>query len=454
MRRILVALLMLASAMTWQAAGAQEASVPDDTTPATPAAEEAPAFPPQLSEPDIAIEELRLRLIPLQVSQIEALAREWMTIVQRQTEAVIDQQVMLLDAEGAAETATRERLTELTRLRDQAFRRYSVVLDGYARKGGDQAVVDEFRAYRNAIVVDETQNADFQTLMAQAIDWAMQEDGGIRLGIRIAVVVSALLGLLIVARIIRGFARRGFGRIKTLSKLLQAFLAMVVYWITIAFGLMIVLSMLGIDITPVFALVGGLSFIIAFAFQDTLGNLAAGLMIMANRPFDEGDYVTIAGNGGTVKAVSVVATTITTPDNQVIVIPNSKVWGDVITNVTASTTRRVDLVFGVGYEDDLSKAQSILEQIVSAHPLVLSDPAPVIRVNALGASSVEIICRPWTRSQDYWTVYWDLIRQVKDAFDAEGIHIPFPQTEMHLHVRDSRAAAAFGGPALAAPSDE
>ncbi len=450
MRRIFLALFLCAATITGQAAWAQDAAAPDAPLPA---ADAAPAYPGDLAVTGISVEELRLRLIPLQVAELEALARAWMTIVQRQTEAVVDRQVALLTAEGAAAATARERLTDLTRQRDQAFRRYSVVLDSYAKKGGDQAVVDEFRAYRSAIIVDEKQNADFQTLLAQAMDWAVQEDGGIKLGVQIGTIVGAFVGLLIVARIVRGFARRSFGRVRTLSKLLQAFLAMVVYWITIALGLMIVLSMLGIDITPVFALVGGLSFILAFAFQSTLGNLAAGLMIMFNRPFDEGDYVTVAGTGGTVRSVSVVATTIVTPDNQVIVIPNSRVWGDVITNVTASSTRRVDLVFSVGYEDDLARAQEVLERIVAAHPLVLSDPAPLIKVNALGASSVDFICRPWTRSAEYWTVYWDLIRQVKEAFDAEGIHIPFPQTEMHLHVRDSRAAAALGGPMRAQSAD-
>ena len=164
-----------------------------------------------------------------------------------------------------------------------------------------------------------------------------------------------------------------FRHVPNISKLLQGFLAMAVYWITIAVGLMIVLSALGVDVTPLFAVCGGGAWSLACARQETLGNLAAGLMIMINRPFDEGDYVSIAGLGGTVKHVSIVSTEIITPDNQVIVIPNSKVWGDVITNVTASDTRRVDMIFGIGYEDSIEKAQSVLEEVVGAHPLVLND---------------------------------------------------------------------------------
>jgi small conductance mechanosensitive channel len=136
---------------------------------------------------------------------------------------------------------------------------------------------------------------------------------------------------------------------------------------------------------------------------------------------------------------------VTTPDNQVIVIPNSKVWGDVITNVTASDTRRVDLVFGIGYGDSIEQAQKVLEEVVAQHPLVLKDPAPMIRVNELADSSVNFIVRPWTKGGDYWNVYWDLQRAVKEAFDSNGISIPFPQTDMHLHVADSGKAA---GPAF------
>ena len=184
-----------------------------------------------------------------------------------------------------------------------------------------------------------------------------------------------------------------FRSIPNLSMLLRGFLTMVVYWLTIAVGLMIVLAALGVNITPLFALVGGATFIIAFAMQDTLGNLAAGLMIMINRPFDEGDYVAVAGVGGTVRKVSIVSTQVTTPDNQVIVIPNSKVWGDVITNVTASNTRRVDMVFRIAYEDSIETAQKVLENVVTAHPKVLSNPAPLIRVNQLAESSVSFIVR-------------------------------------------------------------
>jgi small conductance mechanosensitive channel len=235
----------------------------------------------------------------------------------------------------------------------------------------------------------------------------------------------------------RRFARRWIDRIPNISRLLQAFLVGVVYWIVFSVGLMIVLSALGVDITPLFALIGGGSFVAAFALQDTLGNLASGLMIMIYRPFDEGDYVDLGGVAGTVKAVSIVATTVVTPDNQVIVIPNKNVWGNIITNVTASDTRRVDLVFGISYDDSIPDAIRVLEETVAAHPLVLKEPEPTVRVNELADSSVNLICRPWVKTSDYWSVYWDLTHQVKDRFDDVGISIPYPQQD--IHVKNSMA---------------
>jgi small conductance mechanosensitive channel len=395
---------------------------------------DAPAVPEAILSAEIPIDELALRLTPLTVDELAAAAEAWRGIVKAKTEALVEAQIAAQSEAGDTAIAdeARERLGALGEERRALFDRYSTVVDSWEKKGGDEAAIAEYRAYRNSIIVEETRTADFQTLMTRALAWLMAADGGIELALDVGVVLVALFALLFVARTIRRIVNRYINRVPNLSKLLQVFLVGLVYWLVLAFGLMIVLSALGVDISPVFALIGGASFILAFAFQDTLGNLASGLMIMINRPFDEGDYVDIGGVAGTVKAVSIVATTVTTPDNQVIVIPNKNVWGNVITNVTTSETRRVDLSFGIGYDDDIEQAQRVLEEVVAAHPAVLKDPAPTIRVSALGASSVDFIVRPWTKTVDYWGVYWDLTRQVKEAFDAAGISIPYPQQDVHI----------------------
>ncbi len=460
--RILVpSLMFVLLAALWLvpvAVAAQQAEAPAAETPAAEAsesaaasdapAEEPPAYPPGLDAVDIPLEELQLRLVPLTADELAALAVAWQGLARDATQAVVDTQLEIraIRAEGdTAPDALRDQRVALTEDRSRIFERFAAVVSSLDGKGGDPDLVESLRGYRSAIAIEETSRMNLRELAEVAAAWLISPEGGIQLLFRVTVVVAAILGLFVVARLVRGWARRIFGRIPNLSQLLTGFLAMAAYWLTIAFGLMIVLAMLGVNVTPLFALVGGAAFIMAFALQDTLSNLAAGLMIIINRPFDEGDYVTVAGVGGTVRNVSVVSTTVTTPDNQVIVIPNSKVWGDIITNVTASETRRVDLSFGISYDDSIEEAQAVLEEVVRAHPAVLSDPAPVVRVHALGSSSVDFIVRPWTRAEDYWTVYWDLTRQVKEAFDARGISIPYPHTEMVVRDKD-KDKVAFARP--------
>jgi len=416
-------------------------------------------YPAGLDDPYIELEELQLRLIPLTAEQLDPLAEAWQKQAREATQALVDKSLEIRATDEAAAEKLREERLALLEERNLIFQKFSAVIAALEAKGGNPDKVATMRSYLSSIISQGRQQQTAEEFADSLVGWLVSPEGGIQVGFRIAVVLGSLFALFIVARVVRGWARRLFARVTTLSRLLQGFLVMAVYWLTIAFGLMIVLAALGVNITPLFALVGGASFIIAFAMQETLSNLAAGLMIMINRPFDEGDYVQVAGLGGTVRHVSIVSTTVTTPDNQVIVIPNSKVWGDVITNVTASDTRRVDLVFGIGYGDSIEQAQKVLEEVVAQHPLILKEPAPVIRVSELADSSVNFIVRPWTKTSDYWSVYWDLQRAVKEAFDANDISIPFPQTDMHLHVVDKDKAStpaallAQGGDDTSRPSD-
>ncbi|XDA97303.1 mechanosensitive ion channel family protein [Sulfitobacter sp. LCG007] len=382
------------------------------------------ALPPLITDPRISPQELELRLIPLTNPELEAAAAAWQDLAKAKSQEIVEAQV--------AGTSGDE-LAALTAERRRIFDNYTQVLNAWDKKAGDAEAIAQYRAYRTAVVTEGTRTADVKTLTAEATRWLTSPAGGIDLLKKLAIILASLLALLFLARLVRRGASRGISRVPNLSKLLQAFLVAAIYWVVLAIGLMVVLSMLGIDVSPVFALIGGASFIMAFAFQDTLGNLASGLMIMINRPFDEGHYVDVGGVAGTVRSVSIVATTVVTPDNQVIVIPNKNVWGNTITNVTASPTRRVDLVFGIGYDDSIPEALRVIEETVKSHPLVMEEPAPVIRVHELADSSVNFICRPWVKTSDYWTVYWDLTQQMKQNFDAAGISIPFPQQDVYMH---------------------
>jgi small conductance mechanosensitive channel len=214
---------------------------------------------------------------------------------------------------------------------------------------------------------------------------------------------------------------------------MRDFISKSVRRIVVIIGVVVALSALEIEVGPLLAVIAGAGFVIAFALQESLSNLASGIMILVYRPFDVGDSVEVANVSGSVKAMNLVSTTITTFDNKVVVVPNNSVWGGVITNATGSKTRRVDLVFGIGYDSDIGAAKAILERIVTEHPAVLKEPEPNIQMHELAESSVNFICRPWVKTADYWTVYWEVTRSVKEAFDKAGITIPFPQRDVHVH---------------------
>jgi len=162
---------------------------------------------------------------------------------------------------------------------------------------------------------------------------------------------------------------------------------------------------------------------------------------MFYKPFDVGDFVETSEVSGKIRSMTLVTTNVMTPDNKLMVVPNNDLWGKVITNVTGSAQRRIDMVFGIGYDDDLDQAETALKDVVTAHPKILDEPEPIIHVHELADSSVNLICRPWVKTEDYWDVYWDITKAVKVRFDTEGISIPFPQTDMHVY---SKGADATG----------
>jgi small conductance mechanosensitive channel len=252
--------------------------------------------------------------------------------------------------------------------------------------------------------------------------------------------VKALTFLLIfyafvlLARLVRRLLTRALDSSRLrVSQLLKRVAVSTTQNVIMIIGILIALSQLGIAIGPMLAGLGIAGFILGFALQDTLSNFASGMMILLYRPFDVGDVVEAGGVFGKVSHMSLVNTTVLTFDNQTLVIPNNKIWGDVIKNVTAQKIRRVDMTFGISYSDDIPKAESILRDILTSHEKTLDDPEPVVKLHKLGESSVDFIVRPWVKRDDYWDVYWDVTREVKMRFDAEGVSIPFPQRDVHLH---------------------
>ena len=247
-----------------------------------------------------------------------------------------------------------------------------------------------------------------------------------------------LLAFRFIARIVKRVTSRALARQGArVPQLLRDMLIAMASRLVMIVGVLIGLSQLGFEIGPLLAGLGVAGFIVGFALQNTLSNFASGMMILFYRPFDVGDVIEAGGVGGKVGHMSLVSTTILTFDNQRLVVPNNKIWGDVIRNKTAEDTRRVDLVFSAGYEDDLSRAQQLLKDIVTSHELVLDQPAPVVTVNALKESSVEFIVRPWVKTEHYWKVYWDLTNQLTTCY--EKLSVPYPRRDVLMRERPNVA---------------
>jgi small conductance mechanosensitive channel len=416
---------------------------------------------------NIPVEVLRLQIKYLSADELIREADRWQAIlrstVQQLNQANIDiwyENQKLADAEAAAsgstsagqESADRNveqetgrkdkvlaRLAELREQRVQVIDRLHVVLDelsaklGETAEGEEQETVQNYRRYVNAVKALKLDVADTQSTRATIVSWLKSSEGGLRLLNHLGKFLAIVAGFWLLSIVLSKLVSKALALSSNVSHLLRKFVIDAVRRITFIVGLMLGLAALEINVTPLVAVIGAAGFVIAFALQDTLSNFASGLMIMFYKPFDIGDFIETSQIAGKVRSMTLVTTNVMTADNKLMVVPNNELWGKVITNVTGSSERRVDLVFGIGYNDDIGLAERVLAEVVAAHPLVLKEPEPVIRVAELADSSVNLICRPWVRTPDYWAVYWDLTRAVKERFDAEGVSIPFPQRDVHLH---------------------
>ena len=248
--------------------------------------------------------------------------------------------------------------------------------------------------------------------------------------------VIGAIAILVIGRIVVGILTGIIRRLMTKSKAdetLTKFVTSLAKIALMTFVFIAALGALGVETTSIIAVVGAAGLAIGFALQGSLANFAAGVMLIIFRPFKAGDFVDAGGSMGSVEEISIFNTILKTPDNKVVIVPNGNIVSGNITNFSAEEKRRIDLVFGIGYDDDLKKAKQILQQIIAADNRILTDPEPTIGVLELADSSVNFAVRPWVKTADYWDVYFDLTEKVKLTFDEMGISIPFPQSDIHVH---------------------
>jgi small conductance mechanosensitive channel len=241
--------------------------------------------------------------------------------------------------------------------------------------------------------------------------------------------VAVAIAIILVGRIAVRWAIKMLGKMMARSEVDQIlinFVSSIAKAVLLLLLIIAALNQVGVDTTSLIALIGAAGLAVGLALQNSLQNFAAGVMMIVFRPFKLGDFIEAGGVVGVVEQISIFSTILKTGDNREIIVPNGQIYADAITNYSARETRRIDMVFGIGYDDDLLEAKKLMESILSAHELVLSDPAPVVAISELADSSVNFNVRPWVKSGDYWGVRAELIEQIKLAFDENDISIPYP----------------------------
>lgn len=288
-----------------------------------------------------------------------------------------------------------------------------------------------------AAAANGAENADAETSLTDVISdpnallenvKALAVEHGPKL---VGALVTLIIGLWVVGKITAGL-RKAIGK-TNVDDMLANFLGGIVGMLLKVILFIAVLGMVGVETTSFAAILAAAGFAIGMALSGTLGNFAAGVMILLFRPFKNGDFIEAAGEAGVVEEISVFMTKMRTGDNKQILIPNSAVTGGNITNYSAKPTRRVDLVIGISYDDDIKKAHEVLNRILGEKDYVLKDPAWTVAVSELGDNSVNFVVRPWVKSADYWSAYFDLTETIKLTFDQEGLNFPYPQRDVHLY---------------------
>ena len=259
-------------------------------------------------------------------------------------------------------------------------------------------------------------------------------------GLRVLGALALLIVGWIAAKAVRGTVRRALERSR-MDPTLVPFLSKLVYYLFLTFVVVAVLSLFGIETTSFIAVLGAAGFAVGLALQGTLSNFAAGVMLLFFRPFQIGDYIEAGGTAGSCVEIGIFSTTLNTPDNVRIVVPNSAVYGQMIKNYSANDTRRNDMVIGISYTDDIRKAVATIQAVLDSDERVLKDPSPVIAVSELADSSVNLVVRPWCTKEDYWSLRFDLTEKFKVKLEEAGCSIPFPQQDVHMHQAGGASAA-------------
>ncbi len=263
--------------------------------------------------------------------------------------------------------------------------------------------------------------------------WQNNADLILSVAYNLVLALAVIIVAVIVSKAVKSSIHKQGKRFNKLDHSLLGLFAGIAGYSVYIIAVVIILDIFGVNTTSIVALLGAAGLAIGLALKDTLSNIAAGIMMLILRPFRVGEYITFNGIGGTVDDISLFTTILKTPDGQYISAPNSNIWGSTIQNSTRNGTRRMDLIVGVAYDDDLDAGFRAMQKIIDEEPRFLKDPEPQIMVQSLGDSSVNLQIRAWATVDDYWTIWWEMQKKLKIEIEAAGLTIPFPQRDVHMY---------------------
>jgi small conductance mechanosensitive channel len=342
---------------------------------------------------------------------------------QQQLENTTQQLQKSSDAEADAKNQLVVTVTELRAQQTALTDRFNVILDELERKGGKVAF---YRQYIQAIGSVELDTKDTQGLGLRLLGWVKSEEGGLRWANNAGKFLGVLVASIIVAQILGTLLNQLLSRFGGTSVLMRTFIVMMIKRGGVVIGFLLALTALEVSLGPVLALLGGVSFILAFALQSNLGNLASGLMIMAYKPFDVGDEVRISGIWGKVDSISLANTTIKALSGPTFIIPNNEVWGHTIENLSSSETRKIQIPLRINFERDVRQVEQLVINIFKSHPQMLENPAPSTLIAKIDENQIVVNANGWVKRQDFWRVYQEMIRRIQEQFNKEGINLNVP----------------------------
>jgi small conductance mechanosensitive channel len=387
-----------------------------------------------VSDPDVDLKVLELQLRPLALESLEHELAAWRLLLEERSRAHSKARIALVESNLAAQDAKGshhenrqsvdsridperqaliETADELREARIQTSDRFRVVLEAYRAKGGDKDVIDEYTKYDGVLDDMDVDMSDRQTAMETIRTWAVSDHGGKRLAKKAGIFTFALLFALLVGRLI------GAGVYAASSELVRRFLRTWIRRVALLIGALWGLSLIDVSVTPLLAALGAAGFILAFALQNSLSNLASGLMIVFQRPFDVGDSIEAAGISGTVKKVSLFTTYLSTDENKQVIVPNNMIWDDVVVNATGADTRRLSIEFELDPEHSLSEVREILLEEMEAHPDVLENPPPEVKLAHIGSDGMTFVCWPWVQTEKRDRVRWELVARVGEKLNVQ-----------------------------------